>query len=84
MHPLNQILKYHCREVTISNTLGNTALIGSTGATALLFAYGQQGTLRLLRDIHPLTTWEITDYRKNIKVRFISYVINSNAGWFVS
>ena len=84
MHPLNQILKYHCREVTISNTVANAALLGDTTGAALLFAYGQQGALRLLRDIHPLTTWEITDYRKNIKVRFISYVINSNARWYVS
>ena len=84
MHPLNQILKYHCREVTIPNTASNTGFLGDTGGAALLFAYGQQGVLRLLRDIHPLTTWEITDYRKNINVRFISYVINSNARWYVS
>ena len=70
LHPLNQILKYHCREVIVPNTFGTPILIGETGFTAVLFAYGSQGALRLLQDIHPLTTWEVTDYRKNIKVRW--------------
>lgn len=69
VHPLNQMLKYHCREVIVPNTFGTPVLLGETGLTAVLFAYGSQGALRLLQDIHPLTTWEVTDYRKNIKVR---------------
>lgn len=69
MHPLNQMLKYHCREVTIPNTFGTPVLLGDTGFAALLFAYGKEGALKLIRDVHPLTSWEITDYRENIKKR---------------
>ena len=72
MHPLNQMLKYHCREVIVPTTFGGPVLLGDTGFASVLFAYGQQGALRLIQDIHPLTTWEISDYRKNIKVHFIS------------
>lgn len=73
MHPLNQMLKYHCREVTIPNTFGTPVLLGDTGFAALLFAYGKEGALKLIRDVHPLTSWEITDYRENIKVFFIPH-----------
>ncbi|XP_078349168.1 polyunsaturated fatty acid 5-lipoxygenase-like [Oculina patagonica] len=69
VHPLNQMLKYHCREVIVPNTFGSPVLLGDTGLATLLFAYGSQGSQRLLQDIHPLTTWEVTDYRKNIKDR---------------
>ncbi|KAL9957185.1 hypothetical protein ACROYT_G038792 [Oculina patagonica] len=69
VHPLNQILKYHCREVIVPNTIGLPALVGDAGFTAVLFAYGSQGALRMLHDVHPLTTWEVTDFRKNIKDR---------------
>ena len=68
-HPLNQILKYHCRELTVPNTFGVPNLLGESKLTDLLFAYGNDGAYRLLRDTYPLTTWEVTDYRGNIKVR---------------
>ena len=42
---------------------------GDAGFTELLFAFGSQGKLRLLQDTNSLTTWEVTDYRKDIKVR---------------
>ena len=68
MHPLNQILKYHCRETIVPTTFGNPVLLAESGLTDVLFAYGNDGAFRLLRDIHPLTSWEVTDFRKNIKV----------------
>ena len=37
----------------------------------LLFAHGNTGTMRLLRDAHPLATWDITDLRSEIKVRLL-------------
>ncbi|KAJ7340314.1 hypothetical protein OS493_003047 [Desmophyllum pertusum] len=54
-HPLNQILKYHCREVIVPNTFGTPVLLGENGFTDVLFAYGRNGAQRLLEDIHPLT-----------------------------
>ena len=68
MHPLNQILKYHCREIIVPNTFGTPALVNEERFMDLLFAYGNTGAARLLRDAHPLSTWEVTDFRRNIKV----------------
>lgn len=68
MHPLNQILKYHCRETIIPTTFGTPILLGEAGFADVLFAYGNDGAFRLLQDIHTLTSWEVTDFRKNIKV----------------
>ena len=31
----------------------------------LLFSYGNTGAMRLLRDIHPLVTWDGTDFRSD-------------------
>ena len=33
-----------------------------------LFAFGSNGTDRLLNDAHPLSTWNVTDFRKELKV----------------
>lgn len=67
-HPLNQILKFHCRELVIPNTLGTPALISEDGFLAKLFAYGIDGADRLVQDGHKLSTWEETDLRSKIKV----------------
>ena len=72
LHPLNQILKYHCRELIVPNMFGTPALVNEARYMDLLFAYGNDGALRLLRDAHPLSTWEETDFRRNIKVRLAS------------
>ncbi|KAJ7365963.1 hypothetical protein OS493_002702 [Desmophyllum pertusum] len=69
MHPLNQILKYHCREVIVPNTFGTPALVHENKFMDLLFAYGNEGASRLLREAHPSSTWETTDFRGNIKKR---------------
>ena len=68
-HPLNQILRFHCRELTVPNTFGVPKLVNENGLTDRLFAYGNKGSFRMLKDTYPLSTWEITDYRGNIKVR---------------
>ena len=34
-----------------------------------LFAFGSNGTERLLTDAHPLSTWNVTDFRGELKVR---------------
>ena len=72
-HPLNQILKYHCREVIVPNTFGTPKLVNEDQFTDLLFAHGNTGTARLLRDAHPLSTWHVTDLRAEIKVRCYVY-----------
>ena len=68
-HPLHQILKYHCRDVTVPNTLGTVELISEGGYIDKLFAFGNKGTERILTDVYPLSTWDVTDFRGELKVR---------------
>ena len=79
MHPLNQILKFHCRELIIPNTFGTPALVNEARFMDLLFAYGNDGAIRLLRDAHPFSTWDITDFRRNIKVQHVKYYFKIRA-----
>ena len=67
-HPLHQILKYHCRDVTIPNSVGTPALVNEGNFMDQLFAFGNKGTVRLLKDGYHITTWEVTDFRGEIKV----------------
>ena len=67
-HPLYQILQYHCRDVTVPNTLGAPALVGDGKYVDQLFAFGKVGTDRLLKEAHRLSTWEVTDFRNELKV----------------
>ncbi|XP_020627617.1 allene oxide synthase-lipoxygenase protein-like [Orbicella faveolata] len=68
-HPLHQMLKYHCRDVTVPNTIGAPKLVNEGQFMDQLFAFGNNGTARLLTDAHPLTTWNVTDFRKEIRKR---------------
>ena len=68
-HPLHQILKYHCRDITIPNSVGTPALTDEGQFMDQLFAFGNKGTDRLLQDAHKITTWDVTDFRGELKVR---------------
>ncbi|CAH3169166.1 unnamed protein product, partial [Porites evermanni] len=68
-HPLYQILQHHCRDVLIPNTIGAPVLVGEGEYMDQLFAFGTVGTNRLLNDAHPLSTWNVTDFRKELKKR---------------
>ena len=67
-HPLHQILKFHCREITVPNTFATPTLVNEAGFTDLLFAYGNTGTIRLLKDCHKVATWEVTNLKEEVKV----------------
>ena len=66
-HPLHEILQYHCRDVTVPNTIGTPALINEGAYMDKLFAMGSEGTKQLLRDAYPLSTWDVTDFRGQLK-----------------
>lgn len=68
-HPLYQILKYHCRDIAVPNTVGLPALIAPDQYMDQLFAFGSNGTERLLTDSHQIATWEVTDFRSELKKR---------------
>ena len=67
-HPLQQMMKFHCREVMIPNVFGGPKLLNQKGFMHLLFAFGDTGTRRLVKDAYPITTWDVTDFRGNLKV----------------
>ena len=69
LHPLHQILRYHCREVVVPNTIGTPELVDNGALMDQFFAFGHEGTYRLLKDAYPLSTWDITDFRSELKVR---------------
>ena len=76
-HPLHQILQYHCRDVTIPNSVGTPALTGEGNFMDQLFAFGNKGTTRLLQDAYQIATWEVTDFRDEIKVHSSVVSINN-------
>ena len=67
-HPLQQMLKFHCREIIVPNTFGIQTLVGEGEFTHKLFAYGHLGAQELIRRAFPLTSWDVTDFRANLKV----------------
>ena len=67
-HPLHQMLKFHCREITVPNTFGTPTLVNEAAFMDLLFAYGNTGTARLLKDSHKVATWEVTNLKEEVKV----------------
>ena len=67
-HPLHQILKFHCREITVPNTFGTPKLVDEAQFMDLLFAHGNTGTTRLLKDSHKVATWEVTNLKEEVKV----------------
>lgn len=69
LHPLNQILKYHCREISLPNVLVPPSLFGQGTFLDLLFANGNAGSQRLVGDAHKFVTWEVTDLREQIEKR---------------
>ena len=69
-HPLHQILRYHCRDITIPNSVGTPALTDEGQFMDQLFAFGNKGTERLLQDAYKITTWDVTDFRGELKVRY--------------
>ncbi|KAM7429780.1 hypothetical protein ABFA07_019417 [Porites harrisoni] len=68
-HPLHQILKFHCREITVPNTFGTPKLVDEAQFMDLLFAHGNTGTTRLLKDFHKVATWEVTNLKEEVKKR---------------
>ena len=54
--------------MTVPNTLGVPKLLNEGQFMDQLFAFGNNGTTRLLKNAQPLSTWDVTDFRNEIKV----------------
>ena len=70
-HPLYQILKWHCRELFVTNSLGLEVLLKPEMSLHTLFAIGHLGAIDLLLKAFPRITWADTEFDKNIQVIFL-------------
>ena len=68
-HPLHQILKYHCRGVSITDKLAFKILLGKNGSLHKLFAYGYYGAASVGLRSFRQTSWKDTNFLENIKVQ---------------
>ena len=67
-HPLNELLKYHCRGLLATNTIGSPTLVTAGGYMDQLTAMGHKGTLILLDRGYKTLTWKDADFDLDIKV----------------
>ena len=67
-HPLNELLKYHCRGLLATNTLGSPSLVNEGGYMDILTAIGHKGTILLLERGYKTLGWKDTDFHQDIKV----------------
>lgn len=67
-HPLHQILKYHCRGISVTDQLAFSVLLGENMYLHKLFAYGYSGVVSLALRAYRQASWEDTDFPRNIEV----------------
>ena len=67
-HPLHEILKWHCRGLAITNSLGLEALLKEGEFLHKLFAFGHTGAAELLKKAYPYMSWADTEFDKNLEV----------------
>ena len=68
LHPLRQILKFHCRGVLGTNKFNIRSLTGINGTSDRLFAIGYAGGYSIMRKAFDELSWDDTDFQTNIKV----------------
>ncbi|XP_028516989.1 arachidonate 5-lipoxygenase [Exaiptasia diaphana] len=70
LHPLHQILKYHCRGIFGTNKFGGPYLLNPyNGTMEKLFAVGFKGAKTMMSKAFGKINWDMTDFQKNIKDR---------------
>ncbi|KAJ7321452.1 hypothetical protein OS493_035026 [Desmophyllum pertusum] len=68
-HPLHQMIKYHCRGISITDKLAFKLLLGKNGSLHKLFPYGYLGAVSIALRAFRQTSWKDTDFLENIKKR---------------
>ena len=68
-HPLHQIVKYHCRGISITNKVYLGRLSSKNGSMDMLLPYGYQGALTIAFRSFLQASWKDTDFLGNIKVK---------------
>ncbi|KAJ7380261.1 hypothetical protein OS493_010976 [Desmophyllum pertusum] len=67
LHPLHQLLKYHCRGLLPTNKVGFPKLVEDKAYMHQLFAIGNVGAVTLLVRAYQTLTWADTDFRGKIR-----------------
>ena len=68
-HPLNELLKYHCRGLIAVNAIGAPPLFFPLGYMDRLSAMGRKGTVLLLSRGLKTFSWKLADLHLDMKVR---------------
>ena len=68
-HPLNELLKYHCRGLITANTIGAPPLFWPNGYMDKLAAMGRKGAMWLIVQGYQTTEWNNADFNFDIKVK---------------
>ena len=68
LHPLHQILQYHCRGLIPVNAFGLESLISNNNTYRSLFSHGNEGASELLIKEYRNMVWDDVDLERNIQV----------------
>ncbi|KAJ7321447.1 hypothetical protein OS493_035021 [Desmophyllum pertusum] len=68
-HPLHQIIKYHCRGISITDKLAFKLLLAENESFHKTLPYGYLGGLSMALRSYRQTSWKDTDFLANIKKR---------------
>jgi len=69
LHPLYQILQYHCRGLLPLNAFATPALLKVNITLRSLFSHGNEGATQLLLKEFPKMVWDDVDLEVNLKKR---------------
>ncbi|XP_068693446.1 polyunsaturated fatty acid 5-lipoxygenase-like [Montipora foliosa] len=72
LHPLHQLMKFHCRGLIPTNKIGFPKLVGDKAYMHQLFATGNTGAISLLVRAYMTLTWADTDFKAKNKARGIN------------
>lgn len=70
-HPLHQMIKYHCRGISITDKLAFKILLAKNAKLHKLFPYGYHGAVSIALRQFRLASWKDTDFLNNIRVMCI-------------
>jgi len=70
-HPLHQMIKYHCRGISITDKLAFKILLAENAKLHKLFPYGYHGAVSIALRQFRLASWKDTDFLNSIRVMCI-------------
>ena len=68
LHPLNHLLKHHCRGLIGTNSFGTPFLMAANGSINSLLTVGRSGSQVMMSRAYQEISWDDTDFLENIKV----------------